>query len=81
MNLQRITGGNKEYIEHRIPYLIKFLEDSLEKVLQDSEVLVIGLKYHKLKGLLKKTKGKIVIDLVRILEPGEVSGEYIGIVW
>lgn len=81
VNLQRITGGNKEYIEHRIPYLIKFLEDSLEKVLQDSEVLVIGLKYRKLKGLLKKTKGKIVIDLVRILEPGEVSGEYIGIVW
>ena len=40
--LARLTGANKDYIEQQIPHLSKLLCDSIDEVLDESDVVVIG---------------------------------------
>lgn len=81
VNLSRLIGKNKEYIQDKLSHIGNLLKKSLEEVVQNSEVLVIGTRNKEFKGMCKNTQDKIIIDLVRIIEPGETTNKYIGISW
>lgn len=86
VQLSRIHGSNKNYLEKHIPHITKLLldHDKLDELIDLAEVIIIGSKDMVVKKqvlkLINKTD-KIIIDLVR-LEPDLVtSGNYIGICW
>ena len=81
LDFRCLTSSNKEYVEQKIPHLVELLQSDQKTIILESEVLVIGTKQEGLKDLPKQTTGKIIIDLVRIFEPGEATGKYIGITW
>jgi GDP-mannose 6-dehydrogenase len=84
VSLAKLVGANKEYIDTQIPHLSSLLCESLEQVLERSEVLVVGNAAPEFADALKKTRpDQIVIDLVRVkgVKAAEIPAQYSGICW
>jgi GDP-mannose 6-dehydrogenase len=83
VSLAKIHGANKRYIEQSIPHISSLLKDSIDEVLNQSEVLVVAKKgkcfEENVSGL---NHGSMVIDLVRIFSnPLKRPASYEGICW
>jgi GDP-mannose 6-dehydrogenase len=83
VSLAKLFGANKQYIEREIPHISQLMRGSVDEVLQDSEVLVIGNKtreFEDIEGRIRK--GQVVLDLVRLFDrPVGEEGAYQGICW
>ncbi|MBA3356872.1 MAG: UDP-glucose/GDP-mannose dehydrogenase family protein [Pyrinomonadaceae bacterium] len=82
VSLGRLFGANKEYIERGIPHISQLMRDSLQEVVEDSEVLLIGNKaaeFFELESYLRADQ--VVIDLVRLFEGRTSDERYRGICW
>lgn len=83
VSLAKLFGANKQYIEREIPHISQLMRGSIDEVLNDSEVLVIGNKAEEFRAIQGRVKpDQVLIDLVRLFEKssGEV-GTYQGICW
>ncbi len=80
VTLSNLGGTNRQYIEAHIPHLTKLLENSLEKLINKSEVLVIMQNDSDLFQLLDKYKDIEIIDLIRI-KSELILTNYEGICW
>ena len=82
VELARLFGANKSYIEHEIPHISQLMRPDLNDVVESSEVLVIGKKDDDFRMLGDKlNNGRIVIDLVRMLEARQGMKSYQGMCW
>lgn len=81
VKLSEITGTNKDFIMAKIPHLQHFVYDDLDKVVTESDVLVVTNREAEFAGLLEKYPGKIIVDLVRAWEKVDYAGNYEGISW
>jgi len=83
VSLSKIIGGNKVYIEQVLPHISTMMSDSMEDVVQSSDVIVICHNLHdrgeQLTKLLKPNQR--VIDLVKIASIKPHPGGYEGICW
>lgn len=81
IQIAKLTGKNKDFIESRIPHLSKFLVDNLDYILEKSDVLVVCNKEPEFLQKLDLIKGKTIVDMVHL--PGKVkeSNTYFGINW
>jgi GDP-mannose 6-dehydrogenase len=82
VNIARLVGANKTYIEQHISHIAQLMCDSMDEVIAESEVIVIGNKAEEFKVALGKIGSeRIVLDLVRIDKGRKSGGNYIGIAW
>jgi len=83
VSLARLYGANKAYIEGEIPHIATLMCASVEEVLAESEVIVIGNRDEAFASVLQNLQGdQIVIDLVRISDKiTSHDGQYQGICW
>ena len=83
VSIARLVGANKEYINKQIPHLSSLLTDSLDEVLEKSEVIVVGNGSPEFAEALRRTRpDQVVIDLFRVkIDPVEVPAQYTGICW
>jgi len=82
VSIAKIFGANKQYIEKEIPHISSLMCSSIDKVLSDSEVLVIGNnseEFKKIPELIREDQ--IIIDLVRIVDGKNGTSKYEGICW
>jgi GDP-mannose 6-dehydrogenase len=84
VELGRLIGSNREYIEHVIPHIGSLLNSNLEQVVQGSEVVVIATRAVDralLTSLLRP--GQTIIDLVNLEKTRrlQTSTPYEGICW
>ena len=82
VSLARLFGANKEYIEREIPHISQLMRGSIEDVINDSEVIVLGNKAKEFENVRSNiTNGKMVIDLVRVFDGSTSDSHYQGICW
>jgi GDP-mannose 6-dehydrogenase len=83
VSLARLVGANKEYIEQQIPHLSSLLCNTIDEVIDGSEVIVVGNPSPEFGAALTRTRAdQIVVDLVRIPFDGrDMPAEYRGICW
>ena len=84
VSLARLFGANKEFIEKQIPHISSLICDSIDQLLDHSEVIVIANKSLEATAVLEGLNNhQHVIDLVRVVDDPSVfnSGEYEGICW
>ena len=82
VSLARLFGANKEYIEREIPHISQLMRGTVEEVLSDSELLIIGNNAEEFRGVESRlSNGQIVIDLVRMLPNPSGGNWYQGICW
>ncbi len=82
VNIARIVGSNKSYIEKEIPHIERLLASSVEEVVHHSEVIVLGNSDPEYFQAIKSFSGREIVDFVRA--PELVSGmkeNYHGICW
>ena len=81
INLARLTGTNKEYIEARIPHLAALLSDDAESLIEESDVIIVNINEPEFKNLVADINEKTIVDFVRLSEDLLVKENYIGINW
>jgi GDP-mannose 6-dehydrogenase len=83
VSIARLVGANKEYINKQIPHLSSLLSESIDEVVGQSDVIVVGNGSPEFAEALTRTRpDQMVIDLFRLkMDRGEVPAEYTGICW
>jgi GDP-mannose 6-dehydrogenase len=82
VSLARLVGANKEYIEREIPHISKLMRDSVEGVLNDSDVIIIGNQADEFRSVAERLrKDQQLIDLVHLFDGRTSSENYQGICW
>src|SRR6476646_2373188 len=83
VSLARLVGANKDYINTQIPHLSSLLTESIDEVLDKSDVIVVGNLAPEFADALMRTRpDQIVLDLVRVpVFTGLVRADYRGICW
>jgi GDP-mannose 6-dehydrogenase len=83
VTLSKLIGGNKAFIEQVLPHISGMMCDSMEEVVQNSDVVVVS---HDLKDsgdllmdLLRPEQ--LVIDLVKLVTSKANPAEYEGVCW
>jgi GDP-mannose 6-dehydrogenase len=81
--IARLTGSNKEYIEKQIPHLSRLLVDSVDDMIEQSDVIVIGNAGPEFGDAIARCRpDQTILDLVRVkFDPAKVKANYQGICW
>src|SRR5947207_4896170 len=67
VSLARLVGANKEYIEQQIPHLSSLLCNTIDEVIDESEVVVVGNQSPEFAEAVTRCRAdQIGIDLVRL---------------
>jgi GDP-mannose 6-dehydrogenase len=82
VQLARVFGANKEYIEREIPHISDLMRPELDGVVSASEVIVIANKSKEFLGITDQLRNdQTIIDLVRLFDSAPPAGNYTGIGW
>lgn len=83
VHLSRLVGANKAYLEQKLPHISAMLDDSAERVIAESETIVIGNANPAFRALVARIPpDKHVVDLVRVAKDLRgLSENYHGIGW
>jgi GDP-mannose 6-dehydrogenase len=83
VSIARLVGANKEYINKQIPHFASLLNESLDEVVDQSDVIVVGNGSPEFAEALKRTRpDQTVIDLFRLkVKKEDIPADYTGICW
>jgi GDP-mannose 6-dehydrogenase len=83
VSIARLVGANKEYINKQIPHLSSLLCETIDEVIDKSDVIVVGNAAPEFSDALKTTRPEqMIVDLVRVkTNRAEIPGQYQGICW
>lgn len=82
VNLARLVGANKQYIEKEIPHIAQLMCGTVDNVLEHAEVIVIGNRAEEFRQIENRLReGQRIIDLVRLFEGRRTDETYQGICW
>lgn len=82
LNLSRLTGTNKAYIDKHIPHLSKLMVNDAEALIQDAAVIVVNsLEKEYVDLLVQTSSAAMIVDMVRLPESVRSRVNYRGINW
>jgi GDP-mannose 6-dehydrogenase len=83
VNLSRLLGANKHYINESIPHIGELMVDDCEELIRNCDVLVVGLNDKALVDLIHKTvrPEQVILDLVNIPDHETLDCDYRGVCW
>jgi GDP-mannose 6-dehydrogenase len=82
VQLSKLTGTNKEYIDQRIPHLYKLMVNQLDELIDNTEVVVVNNREKEYIDVIMETESPaVIIDMVRLPDPIRLRKNYIGINW
>ena len=83
VSIARLVGANKEYINKQIPHLSSLLCETIDEVIDKSDVIVVGNAAPEFSDALKKTRPEQrIVDLVRVkTDRAQIPARYEGICW
>jgi GDP-mannose 6-dehydrogenase len=64
----KVFGRNREYIERSVPHIASLLCESVERLVEESQMIVVGKRFDDLESVFRRqpVEGQIVLDLVRM---------------
>jgi len=82
VEMARIFGANREYIEREIPHISSLMDSRLDWVIEKSDLIIIGKKEDEFRALSSHlNNGRVIIDLVRLFDPTDNRSSYQGMCW
>jgi GDP-mannose 6-dehydrogenase len=83
VSLARLVGANKAYIDTQIPHLASLLCPTVDEVIAQSAVVVVGNRAPEFTAALTRCRAdQIIIDLVRLPGSGAaLQADYRGLCW
>jgi GDP-mannose 6-dehydrogenase len=83
VQLSRLLGANRRFIEHHVPHIGSLLRSDIDDVVSASDVLVVGLSDAGIFAALERSvrEDQIVLDLVNIPQRAALKGQTVGLCW
>lgn len=83
VHLSRLLGANRRYIELHLPHIGQLLHPELDKVIDDSEVLVLGLAGQEIVDALVASSrpDQLLLDLVNLPKGSPIAAQVEGLCW
>jgi len=83
VNLSRLMGANKRFIETTIPHVAELMTSDCRALIRESEVLVVGSKEPSVTDLLREEvrPSHVLLDLVNLPRKQELRCQYHGVCW
>jgi GDP-mannose 6-dehydrogenase len=82
VRLANLMGANRDFILSRIPHIAPLLVEDWRRVLEHSEVLVVGNKAPEFGAIVREVReGQSVVDLARVVDRTSNRDRYEGICW
>ena len=82
VNLARLSGANKQFIEEKIPHISRLMKKSLDEIVDFADVIVIGNKNEEFAHIFPHLRpSQVVLDLVRIADAPATRATYEGLSW
>lgn len=82
VELSRLTGTNKEYIDRHIPHLSKLMVSRIDELKRNAEVIVVNNKEPEyIEALSGWEPDQVLVDMVRLPKHIRQQKNYIGINW
>ena len=83
VQLSRLIGANKRYIDTAIPHIGDLMCESIEDAFNDCGTVIVGLGDAEIidQVYALSTPEQFVLDLVGLKEPERISGDLKGICW
>lgn len=83
VSLANLHGANRTYIEKEIPHIAQLMADTIDEVIESSDVILIGNGSPEFANVRERVNGRhVIIDLVRVVGRDAVSDhQYQGIGW
>lgn len=80
--VSKLVGANKDYIENHIPHISALMVNSLDELLEDRELIIIGNKDPEFTRIINEARDdQMIFDLVRMGDNLNDRGNYEGICW
>jgi GDP-mannose 6-dehydrogenase len=83
VQLSRLLGANRRFIESHLPHIGSLLCEDLQTVIDESDYLVVGMSDARTARMLKERVrvDQVVLDLVNIGRREGWRGHYVGLCW
>lgn len=82
VNVASLVGANRDFILNRIPHISRLMVNDIDAVLDHAQTVVIGNKDPDFRDVSKRIRhDQRIVDLVRIVDHPNGSGNYTGICW
>jgi GDP-mannose 6-dehydrogenase len=82
VNIARLVGANRDFILNKIPHISRLMVGDIDTVLNHAQTVVIGNKDPDFDRVPEKLReGQVLVDFVRIVDRGNMNGNYDGICW
>ncbi|MCA9473003.1 MAG: nucleotide sugar dehydrogenase [Nitrospirales bacterium] len=83
VNVARLIGANRRYIEETIPHISSLMIKNCEDLIAQSDVLIVGLSDKAIMETLYQNTSdeQMILDLVNIPQKNRIRGEYHGVCW
>ncbi len=83
VNVSRLVGANRRYIDQSLPHLGLLMSGDLGPVIDESDVLVVGLRTPAVvKELISRCRdNQVIVDLVNLPGRDQIRGQYRGVCW
>ena len=83
VNLSRLLGANKRFIEQHLPHIGNLIRGTIGEVVEESDVLIASLSDPAVFDDLRKSvrRDHVIIDLARIPAPSEWPCAIEGLCW
>ncbi len=83
VNLSRLMGANRRYIEQSIPHIASLMRESCEQLIDEAEIIVVGLSDKAIVETLmtRHRSDQLIVDLVGLPSPKDLRGRYQGVCW
>ena len=80
--VNKLVGGNKRFIDDHVPHLSNLLVDTVEELIEQAEILVLGHPSKEIEALLAMLRpDQIVVDLAAAAKDRAGQPNYHGICW
>ncbi|HEU4601390.1 MAG TPA: nucleotide sugar dehydrogenase [Steroidobacteraceae bacterium] len=83
VNVARLIGANRRFIQESIPHIASLMTENLEELVQKSDVLVVAMKTPEvLAALQKHTRAdQILLDIAVLPDRSAFRAQYQGVCW
>jgi len=83
VHLSRLLGANRRFIEQHVPHIGSLLRAELDEVVNESDVIVLGLTERRVLDALRThvRAEQIVLDLVNVPQSKSLKAKVAGLCW
>jgi len=82
VQLSKLNGANREYIDVHIPHLYKLMVNQLGELIEDVDIIIVSNRESEYIDVLLETESPaLIIDMVRLPDPIRSRRNYFGINW